>query len=139
MHNAIEFDPAIGAAVRSGADYARELGHTSLGTEHLLLGFLRTNRDLFLHSTNSEISELILAKLRHAPPIDPGHELPVTPAVVRALSLPVPNVQVTARPVVTMEDVVLAMIDDTSSLAGTVLRSLGIISREDFIAYPDRK
>jgi ATP-dependent Clp protease ATP-binding subunit ClpA len=123
-------DPRLMDALRGAAEYARTLGSASVDTEHLLLGFVRSERDVFAGVSNAAVRERLFAIVTRHAPIDPGRELPYAASLVKALGLPEPTRPRTNASISGPADVLLAILEDAGSTAGQVLRSLGVSSKE---------
>lgn len=126
-----ELDPILSEALRAAAEYARYLGSSSVETEHLLLGFLRTGQPVFRGVSNAVIREQLLERIERGTPIDPSRELPFAAGATEALRLsPVGDARIIESKPATSREVVLAILDDSDGIAGRVLRAAGITSSD---------
>lgn len=146
MDTGIPFGAAALAAWTAAADHARQLGHEYVGTEHVLLGLLQENPELFRHlRVNGKIEDVVLAMLERRPPLsaaapggaperarwDAHRELPITPSAVRTLELSIAEARRTAAAVVEPRHIAVGLVQEGEDIAAAALREMGIASPED--------
>lgn len=119
-------------AVGAARSEARQLGHTRIGTEHLLLGVLQDESSDATRALKAAGAgrAAVWSKVREARPPEPGVATEVvpdeaTPRAARALRRSVRFSHQRRTNEVTPEDLLIGVLD-VEGTAGQVLRSLGV-------------
>lgn len=112
---------------------ARSLGHTFIGTEHLLLGLLREAEGVggrILHEAGCDLEGMrALVRQEVGPgPADAAMqgEMPVTPRLKQVLQLSVEEAERLAHAYVGTEHLVLGLLREGEGVAGRALRDIGM-------------
>ena len=114
---------------------ARELGHNYVGTEHLLLGIydapVASVRLLLEEQRLSrDQAEAAVARRVTVGSEKPEGELPFTPSAARTLQAAIDGAIGAARPAAGAVDLLVAMADDKSTIAGQILAEARIDVRD---------
>ena len=113
-------------------DEARALGHSYIGTEHLLLGLLREEEGLAaraLASLNVTIEE-VRAKVERIVGRGPDHaetgQIPFTPRAKKTLELALREGQALGHNYIGTEHILLGLARQDEGVAGQILAALGV-------------
>lgn len=124
----LPFGPRFQDAVASAVDNAHRLGHRYAGTEHLLLGLLETNPELFRRAQPGvSIGDIVIGLVQPGPPPEQAGELPYTPGAVRAFQSAAAAARDAGSDAVELRHLAAALVAD-DGIAGAALRAVGIVS-----------
>lgn len=121
--------------MRGAAAAARALGHEYLGTEHLLLGLIRTSPDIL--QGRYEPADLVAAVERRLPPgredgVWEWKELPYTAGGRKVLELAMKAARKTGLREVRPEHMIRALILEGKGVAAVALEEVGIDSPDNW-------
>lgn len=123
------FTPAARRALEMARDEAVDLGHDFVGTEHVLLGLLRTAGgalaqalQLNREAVRTEVFRLVAA----FPARSAVTELPLTPRARKALQFACREAALLKRSPIGAEHILLGLLLEGSGVAAIALRNLGI-------------
>jgi len=111
---------------------ARQLGHDFVGTEHLLLGLLRTDsgpvREVMASAgLRTEAVRTEVAKMVTPQPPNPGRaNLPLTPRAQKSLALAAAEAASLHHRHVSPAHLLLGLLRERQGVAGLVLRNFGL-------------
>ncbi|UCG89230.1 MAG: GntR family transcriptional regulator [Gemmatimonadota bacterium] len=127
----IQFDQDVRSALAAAFDCAAELGHTYVGTEHLLLGLLRTETGLFAGATSgAELESRVYAEVgrpRRRPGARPRSTLPYTSLAKRVLQHALDDAKRGDAAAVGAPHLLAGLMADDRGIAGRVLRRSGFL------------
>jgi ATP-dependent Clp protease ATP-binding subunit ClpC len=120
-------------AVIHAQEEARQLNHSAIGTEHILLGVLREGEGvgakalrsmgIDLDKIRSEVTKLIGEKGDNG---QAAGDLPITPGVKKVFNLSFEEARVQGVNYVGTEHLLLAILHEEEGMAGQVLVSMGV-------------
>lgn len=123
------FTPAARRALELAREEALGLGHDFVGTEHVLLGLLRTAGGALspVLQLNKEVVRTEVCRLVSAFPVRPAAaELPLTPRARKALQFAGREAVSLKRSPIGSEHILLGLLLEGSGVAAVALRNLGI-------------
>jgi len=131
-----------------GDKEARGFHHDFIGTEHVLLGLLESKTGVVpavlqrmgvdSRLVRSEIEKIV----GNGPMARPGHSLPYTPRVKKALQLAGGEARVLKQPRIGCEHIFLGLLLEGGGVAALVLKTLGVnigAAREQILLHLGRK
>jgi len=125
-------DPMIHQCIESAHGEAARLGHSYIGTEHLLLGLLKGAKGSFAHvlqklELNCEAVRMEIERMvSPAPASALTPAIPFTPRARRAIRLAGHEANAMKHSLIGVEDLLIGLLREGSGVGAQALRNLGV-------------